>query len=123
MRSILLFASVFIVGSLFAQKTANNTAKMDYLRYPTLPVSGMQKVGVQIYTGSLPFTKDTLRLYLGNMDILKSGGERMAKVDHKALGKVDLVGGKGDITFTMADPSKRLEGVGVLHFKGVHVYR
>ena len=89
-----------MAGSLLAQKTGSNTAKMDLLQFPTLPVSGVEKVGLEIYTGGLPFTKDTLRFYLGNMDILKSGGERMAKVDHLASGKVDIVGGKGVLTRT-----------------------
>lgn len=102
MRSLLLSLAAISVIALNAQNTGTNTAKIDYMHFPTLPVNGVNTVGIEIYTGGLPFTKDTLRFYLGNMDILKSGGERLSKLEHQALTDVSVVGGKGDITFTMA---------------------
>lgn len=102
MRTLLLLISILFTGSLFGQKTKSNTAKVDFLQYPSVPVEGMQKLGIQVYTANLPFNKDTLRLYLGNMDMMKSDVERMSKVDFKALNEVTIVGGDGDITIDMA---------------------
>ena len=102
MRSILLLATVLLAGTAFGQRTKSNTAKMDFTQYPTVPVEGMKTLGIQVYTANLPFNKDTLRLYLGNMDIMKSNVERMSKVDYQALNEVTVVGGEGDITIDMA---------------------
>jgi hypothetical protein len=102
MRTLLLFFTVFTLGSAFAQNTGTSTVKMDFTHYPTLPIKGMETLGIEVYTGDLPFNMDTLRLYLGNMDILKSGGERLSKIDHQALTDVNVIGGRGDVTISMA---------------------
>jgi hypothetical protein len=102
MKTILLFGSILLAGSLLGQKTKTNTAKIDFKQYPTVPVEGLEKLGIQIYTADLPFSKDTLRLYLGNMDIMKSDVEQMSKVDYQAMNEVKIVGGEGDITIDMA---------------------
>lgn len=102
MKKTLLFASILFAGAMFAQKTKTNTAKIDFIQYPTVPVDGMNKLGVQVYTADLPFNKDTLRLYLGNMDVMKSDAERMSKIDFQSLNEVTIVGGEGDLTVDMA---------------------
>lgn len=102
MKTILLIGSILIAGSLLGQKTKTNTAKIDFTQYPTVPVEGMDKLGIQVYTADLPFNKDTLRLYLGNMDMMKSDVEQMSKVDFQALNEVSVVGGEGNITIDMA---------------------
>ena len=84
------------------KKTKTNTAKIDFIQYPTIPVEGMNELGLQVYTADLPFNKDTLRLYLGNMDMMKSDVEQMSKVDFQALNEVSVIGGEGDITIEMA---------------------
>lgn len=102
MRTVLLFASILLTGSLFAQKTKTNTAKLDFIQYPSVPVDGVETLGIQVYTADLPFNKDTLRLYLGNMDEMKSNVERLSKVGHQALNDITIVGGEGDLTIDMA---------------------
>ncbi len=102
MRVIALIISLLIAGYSFGQKSKSNTAKIDFTQFPTAPVKGMSKLGIQVYTNDLPFNKDTLRLYLGNMDIMKSDVERMSKVNFKALNEVALVGGQGDVTVSLA---------------------
>lgn len=102
MKLPLLIASILFTGSIMAQKTKTNTAKIDFNQYPSLPVEGMQKLGIQVYTADLPFNKDTLRLYLGNMDLIKSDVEQLSKVGFEGLNEVKIVGGEGDITIDMA---------------------
>jgi hypothetical protein len=85
-----------------AQKVKTNTAKLDFQQFPSLPAEGMKNLGIQIYTANLPFNMDTLRLYLGNMDIMKSNVERMSKVGYQFTNEVEVVGGSGDITVEMA---------------------
>jgi hypothetical protein len=57
MKKILLFGSILFAGSLMAQRTGTNTAKIDFTQYPTVPVEGMEKLGIQIYTADLPLTR------------------------------------------------------------------
>ncbi len=102
MRTIFFLASILLSMSLWAQKTKTNTAKIDFMQYPSVPVENMDKLGIQVYTGNLPFDKDTLRLYLGNIDLMKSNVERMSKVGFEALKEIEVVGGEGDITIDMA---------------------
>lgn len=102
MKTILLFGSIFLAGSLLGQRTGTNTTKIDFTQYPSVPVEGMEKLGIQIYTADLPFNKDTLRLYLGNMDIMKSDVEQVSKVKFQSMNEVTVVGGEGDITIDMA---------------------
>ena len=100
-HSVLLFA-LGLSTALAAQKTSTTAVKMDFLHPPTLPVAGVDQVGLQVYTGALPFNRDTLRHYLGAMDVLKSGGERLSKIKFEALTETAITGGKGDITVRMA---------------------
>ncbi len=102
MKKILLFAALFSFGQLFAQKTKTNTAKIDFTQAPSVPVAGMKSLGIQVFTADLPFNKDTLRLYLGNMDIMKSNAERFSKMNFQALEDITVLGGEGDLTFEMA---------------------
>lgn len=98
----LLIVSFLFTALLFGQKTKTNTAKIEFTQFPTVPVEGMKNLGIQVYTADLPFNKDTLRLYLGNMDLIKSDAEQVSKVGFKALNEVSIVGGEGDITIEMA---------------------
>lgn len=102
MKKILLLAVLFSAGQLFAQRTKTNTAKIDFTQVPSVPVAGMKSLGIQVYTADLPFSKDTLRLYLGNMDIMKSNAERFSKISFQALEDITVLGGDGDLTFEMA---------------------
>lgn len=102
MRTIFFLASMLLSMSLWAQKTKTNTAKIDFTQYPSVPVENMDKLGILVYTADLPFNKDTLRLYLRNIDLIKSNVARMSKVGYEALKEVEVVGGEGDITIDMA---------------------
>jgi tetratricopeptide (TPR) repeat protein len=102
MRTILFFIIVLCFGSLFAQRTKSNTARINFTQYPTVPIEGVKEIGIQVYTANLSFNRDTLRLYLDNIDIMKSDFEQLSKVDFKALNQVSIVGGEGDITVDMA---------------------
>lgn len=94
--------SFLTAGALMGQKTKTDKAKFDYTRYPAVPAEGLDNLGLQVFTGDLPFNKDTLRLYLGNMDMMKSNAERLSKVKYQALKDVTITGGEGDITVDMA---------------------
>jgi tetratricopeptide (TPR) repeat protein len=103
MKHLFLVLSTFLItSSLFAQQKGSESAKLDFLIYPTLPVEGVSKIGVQVYTADLPFDRDTLRLYLGNMDVMKSGGERLSKVKYQSVLETNIVDGGGDILIKMA---------------------
>lgn len=102
MKALLLIASILAAGMVMAQKTKSEKAKMDFTQYPTDPVEGLEKLGIRVYTGDLPFNKDTLRLYLGNIDMMKSNAERLSKVKFQALNDIQIAGGPGDITVDMA---------------------
>ncbi len=102
MKRLLLSLAITSVTALSAQKTATTKVKMDHLHLPTLPVEGVKTIGLQVYTGPIPFNSDTLRYYLGNMDMMKSGGERLSSIKYKALTETNIVDGSGDITISMA---------------------
>ena len=102
MKTLLLFASLLMAGSAIGQKTKTEKAKFDYTRYPSIPVEGLKELGFQVFTADLPFNKDTLRLYLGNMDFMKSNAEQLSKVKFKAMNEINVVGGEGDVTIDMA---------------------
>jgi hypothetical protein len=102
MKLILLFVLSLATLSILGQKTKTNTATIDFVHYPTTPVKDVQKIGIQVYTANLPFNKDTLRLYLGNMDMMMSDVEQLSKVDYKSLNEVNISGGAGDISVHMA---------------------
>ena len=102
MKHFVLPLLLSVATPLAAQKTSSTDVKMDFLHLPTLPMTGVDQVGIEVYTGDLPFNRDTLRHYLGNMDVLKSGGERLSKIKFEALTETDIVGGTGDITIRMA---------------------
>jgi len=72
------------------------------MHYPTVPVKGVQNIGIQVHTADLPFTKDTLRLYLGNLDLMMSDAEQVSKVQYQSLNEVNIVGTPSDITVHMA---------------------
>src|SRR6056297_2349248 len=102
MKTLFIFVSVLLTGSVMGQKTKTEKAKFDFTQFPSVPVEGMDNLGIRVYTGDLPFNKDTLRLYLGNMDIMKSDLELLSKVDYLALKEIEIIGGEGDITIDMA---------------------
>lgn len=98
----LLISAVLISGFLFCQNTKKSSAKFNFLQRPTVPVEGLSTLGIQVYTSNLPFNKDTLRLYLRNIDLIKSDVETVSKVKYNALNKITVIGGEGDITIDMA---------------------
>jgi hypothetical protein len=102
MKTLVLLASLLITVSAIGQKAKTEKAKFDYNRYPAVPVEGLNKLGFQVYTADLPFNKDTLRLYLGNMDYMKSNAEQLSKVKYEAMNEISVVGGEGDVTIDMA---------------------
>lgn len=102
MKTFLLFVSILLAGTAMGQKTKSNKAKIDFLQYPSVPVEGVEEIGIRVYTGDLPFNKDTLRLYLGNVDMMKSNVERFSKVKFEALNDIRIAGGQGDLTVDMA---------------------
>lgn len=102
MKRLLLALAITSVTALSAQKTATTKVKMTHLHLPTLPMEGVKTIGLQVHTGTIPFNADTLRFYLGNMEMMKSGGERLSAVKYKGLTQTSIVGGTGDITIDMA---------------------
>jgi hypothetical protein len=101
-RLILLAFTCLLTLAISAQKTKTNTAKLDFTQFPSVPVEGVKSIGIEVYTADLPFNHDTLRLYLDNIDLMKSDVERISKVDFKALNEIDILGGQGDLNIKMA---------------------
>lgn len=102
MKTILPFFFLLIAIGTNGQKVKTNTAKIEFTQFPSVPVEGVETLGIEVYTADLPFNKDTLRLYLDNMDLMKSDVERISKVKFQALKDIDIVGGDGDLAVKMA---------------------
>ncbi len=102
MRTILLAFSMLLAFGVSAQKAKTTTAKLDFTQFPSLPVEGVKTIGIEVFTADLPFNHDTLRLYLDNIDLMKSDAESLAKVKFQGLNEIDIVGGDGDLNIMMA---------------------
>ncbi len=102
MRFILFTLSMVFALGVSAQKSKTTTAKLDFTQYPSVPVEGVKTIGIEVFTADLPFNHDTLRLYLDNIDLMKSDAERLAKVKFQALNEIDIVSGEGDLNIKMA---------------------
>jgi len=102
MKTILPFFFLLVAIGANGQKVKTNTAKLEFTQFPAVPVEGVETLGIEVYTADLPFNKDTLRLYLDNMDLMKSDAERISKVKFQALNDMDIVGGDGDLSVKMA---------------------
>jgi hypothetical protein len=102
MKNSILLLTLLLCGALQAQKVKTTTAKIDFKQYPSVPVEGVQQLGIKVYTANLPFNKDTLRFYLDNMDLMKSDAEQISKIKYESLNEIALIGGDGDLTASMA---------------------
>lgn len=102
MKNFIFLVTLCLVGSVQAQKVKTSTAKMEFKQFPSVPIQGVENLGIKVYTADLPFNKDTLRLYLDNMDLMKSDAEQVSKVKYESLSEVEIVGGDGDLTASLA---------------------
>ncbi|MEO0404444.1 MAG: hypothetical protein AAF193_06200, partial [Bacteroidota bacterium] len=102
MQKALLILTLLISTAMLGQKVKTETAKIDFMQIPSVPVEGVSKIGLNAYVGDLPMNHDTLRLYLNNLDLMMSDVEQKAKIKHKSLTDVALVAGEGDLTVDIA---------------------
>jgi len=102
MKLHLLFLMVLCSMASIGQKTSTETAKLDLTLAPTVPIENVSSIGFKVHTSDLPFDKDSLRLYLGNLDLMMSDAEQASKIKSKTLKELTVVGGDGDLTVDMA---------------------
>jgi hypothetical protein len=70
-----------------------------YIDRPTIPVELTKSFWISLHTASTGVTKDTLRRYMGNMDILKSDVERLTKLKYYSLQNTKLDAETGKLRF------------------------
>ena len=84
----------FFIGALslllavpsFAQKTSKKTTKVQQVEFPTIPAEAALRIGFSLHADAGFFTLDDLRRYGGNMDLLKSSGERLSGMKYFTVG-------------------------------------
>lgn len=101
-KLLLLVGAVLLTTSISAQKVKDTSAKIEFKKYPTVPVEGLNTLGIQVFTADMPFNHDSLRLYLNNLDMMMSDAEQASKIKHQALNEINVIGGEGDLTVDMA---------------------
>ena len=72
--SFLLFGLSSFVAQ--GQRVSKKTTKIEVVQFPTVPVESAFRVALNLCAEETFFSLDDLRRYGGNMDLLKSSGER-----------------------------------------------
>lgn len=82
---LLSFGTVF-VSPLFAQKWSQKKVKIEVVEFPTVPAEQVSRIAFNLFAEDAYFNLEDLRRYGGNMDLLKSGGERLSGMKYFTLG-------------------------------------
>ncbi len=86
----------------FAQRSVSKKIKIDAISVPIVPVENFETMSFKIYFPSHTVTKDTLRKYAGNMDILKTDEERLKSIKHFSIRPTKMVNDNADIQVIVA---------------------
>lgn len=70
-----------------AQRSAGKSTKIDVLQFPTVPAGQVSRIAFQLHADGAYFTLEDLRRYGGNMDLLKSSGERLSSMKFFTVGQ------------------------------------
>ena len=85
----ILFAAlalIFFVPALHAQRTSKKTTKIEVVEFPTIPAASAVRIAFNLNADPGFFTLEDLRRYGGNMDLLKSSGERISGMKYFTVG-------------------------------------
>ena len=86
-RSFLLGAVCLLLARpALAQKSSKKTTKVQQVEFPTNPAEAALRIGFSLHADADFFTLDDLRRYGGNMDLLKSSGERLSGMKYFTVG-------------------------------------
>lgn len=80
-----LSTGISLVG--FAQKSSSKSTKIDVVQFPTVPADAIHRIAFNLHADQDFFNLEDLRRYGGNMDLLKSGGERLSGMKYFTLGR------------------------------------
>ncbi len=82
--SFLLFGLSSFVAQ--GQRVSKKTTKIEVVQFPTVPVESAFRVALNLCAEETFFSLDDLRRYGGNMDLLKSSGERLSGMKYFTVG-------------------------------------
>ena len=93
LRISLLLGSAFVLLSpMFAQKWSQKKTKIEVVEFPTVPAEQVSRIAFNLFAEDHYFNLEDLRRYGGNMDLLKSSGERISGMKYFTLGsKAEVV--------------------------------
>ena len=81
----LALLAVFLPQSM-GQKQSRKTTKIDVLQFPTVPYAAVHRIAFNLHADEGYFNLSDLRRYGGNMDLLKSSGERLSGMKYFTVG-------------------------------------
>jgi len=86
-RTVILSAlGLLLAVPVHAQKSSKKSTKIEVVQFPTIPSEAALRIAFNLYASPEVFTLDDLRRYGGNMDLLKSGGERLSGMKYFTVG-------------------------------------
>ena len=93
LRISLLLGSAFVfLSPMFAQKWSQKKTKIEVVEFPTVPAEQVSRIAFNLFAEDHYFNLEDLRRYGGNMDLLKSSGERISGMKYFTLGsKAEVV--------------------------------
>ena len=77
---------LLLVAPSSAQKSSRKTTKIEVVQFPTIPADAAQRIAFNLHADPAFFTLEDLRRYGGNMDLLKSSGERLSGMKYFTVG-------------------------------------
>ena len=77
---------LLLVAPSSAQKSSRKTTKIEVVQFPTIPAEAAQRIAFNLHADPAFFTLEDLRRYGGNMDLLKSSGERLSGMKYFTVG-------------------------------------
>lgn len=70
-----------------AQKSSSKSTKIELVEFPTVPADAVHRIAFRLHADEAFFNLEDLRRYGGNMDLLKSSGERLSGMKYFTLGR------------------------------------
>lgn len=86
-RIFLMALCLVPVAGVFGQKWSTKKTKIEVVEFPTVPADAVSRIAFNLYADPDYFSLDDLRRYGGNMDLLKSGSERLSGMKYFTIGK------------------------------------
>ena len=89
LRILLTFGLVIglSISPLLGQKASKKSTKIDVVQFPTVPTDASFRVSLNLFAADEFFALEDLRRYGGNMDLLKSSGERLSGMKYFTVGQ------------------------------------